>query len=130
MKLKVVKQFKDKNDHKTIYQVGDVIDIKEMERVTNLIKRDLCVPIAEEYEPTASAQSVTAAEENPEAKRDEKPEAKEAKKPADGEKSKAGRSSRKPKKADEEVEEQPEEGDANPAPEEVAESEAQEAKEE
>jgi len=119
MKLKVVKQFKDKNDHKTIYQVGDVININEMERVTNLIKRDLCVPIADEDEPTASAQPATTTEEKPEEKKDEKP--------TDGEKPKAGRSSRKPKKADEEVEEQPEEGGTNPAPEE---SEGTEAKEE
>ena len=54
MKLKVVKQFKDKNDHKTIYQVGDVINIKEIERVTNLIKRDLCIPMEEEKEATAA----------------------------------------------------------------------------
>lgn len=53
MKLKVVKQFKDKNDHKTIYQVGDEIDIKGSERIANLIKRDLCVPIDEETEQLA-----------------------------------------------------------------------------
>ncbi len=65
MKLKVVKQFKDKNDHKTIYQVGDVINIKEVERVTNLIKRDLCIPVEDEAT-TAEAQPKTnPAEEQP-----------------------------------------------------------------
>ena len=70
MKLKVVKQFKDKNDHKTIYQVGDVINIKEVERVTNLIKRDLCIPIEDEEKEatTAEAQPKTdPAEAQPEA---------------------------------------------------------------
>lgn len=54
MKLKVVKQFKDKNDHKTIYQVGDVIDFKGSERIANLIKRDLCIPVDEEIEQPAT----------------------------------------------------------------------------
>ena len=79
MKLKVVKQFKDKNDHKTIYQVGDVINIKEVERVTNLIKRDLCIPVEDEEKEatTAEAQPKTdPAEEKPEADpAEEKPEA-------------------------------------------------------
>ena len=57
MKLKVVKQFKDKNDHKTIYQVGDVINIKEVERVTNLIKRDLCIPIEDEEKEATTAEA-------------------------------------------------------------------------
>ena len=76
MKLKVVKQFKDKNDHKTIYQVGDVINIKEVERVTNLIKRDLCIPVEDEAT-TAEAQPKTdPAEEQPKADpAEEKPEA-------------------------------------------------------
>ena len=67
MKLKVVKQFKDKNDHKTIYQVGDVINIKEIERVTNLIKRDLCIPMEEEKEATAAEEQpkTNPAEEQP-----------------------------------------------------------------
>ena len=67
MKLKVVKQFKDKNDHKTIYQVGDVINIKETERVTNLIKRDLCIPMEEENEATATEEQpkTNPAEEQP-----------------------------------------------------------------
>ncbi len=57
MKLKVVKQFKDKNDHKTIYQVGDVINIKEVERVTNLIKRDLCIPVEDEEKEATTAEA-------------------------------------------------------------------------
>ena len=78
MKLKVVKQFKDKNDHKTIYQVGDVINIKEVERVTNLIKRDLCIPVEDEEKEatTAEAQPKTdPAEEKPKTDpAEEKPE--------------------------------------------------------
>ena len=68
MKLKVVKQFKDKNDHKTIYQVGDVINIKEIERVTNLIKRDLCVPVDEEVEQPATGEADPAESESTEEK--------------------------------------------------------------
>ena len=78
MKLKVVKQFKDKNDHKTIYQVGDVINIKEVERVTNLIKRDLCIPVEDEEKEAATAEAqpkTDPAEEKPKTDpAEEKPE--------------------------------------------------------
>jgi hypothetical protein len=42
MKLKVLKTFRDKNDGVTIYQPGEVIDIKEETRVADLVKRGLC----------------------------------------------------------------------------------------
>ena len=106
MKLKVVKQFKDKNDHKTIYQVGDVIDIKGGERIANLIKRDLCVPVDEEVEQPATGEGDTANEPKEAA-----PETS-----AKGEKSKG-----KTKKA---KEEQPATGEADPT-----ESESTEEKE-
>lgn len=121
MKLKVVKQFKDKNDHKTIYQVGDVINIKEIERVTNLIKRDLCVPVDEEVEQPATGEVDTANEPKEAA-----PETS-----AKGEKSKGKTKKAKEEQPNEEtpaevetVTEQPATGEADPA-----ESESTEEKE-
>ena len=112
MKLKVVKQFKDKNDHKTIYQVGDVIDIKGGERIANLIKRDLCVPIDEEVEQPATGEGDPANEPKEAA-----PETS-----AKGEKSKGKTKKAKEEQPNEEtpaevetVTEQPATGEADPA---------------
>lgn len=135
MKLKVLKPFINKEDKKQVFEAGAIIDIADVTRINDIVKRGLGEVIektavadndnaagAGENEPTASAQPATVADEKSEEKEDEKS--------AGVEKPKAGRSSRKPKKADKEVEEQPEEGDAELAPEEVTESEGTEVKEE
>ena len=117
MKLKVLKPFINKENKKQIFEAGAIIDIDDVARINDIVKRGL----GEVIEQSTGAGNetpapTTVADEKPEKKKDEKP--------------KAGRSSQKPKKADKEVEEQPEEGDANPAPEEVVESEGAEPKEE
>lgn len=117
MKLKVLKPFINKENKKQIFEAGAIIDIDDVARINDIVKRGL----GEVIEQSTGAGNETPA---PTTVADEKPEVKK------GEKPKAGRSSQKPKKADKEVEEQPEEGDANPAPEEVVESEGAEPKEE
>ena len=114
MKLKVLKPFINKENKKQIFEAGAIIDIDDVARINDIVKRGL----GEVIEQSTGADNETPA---PTTVADEKPEEK---------KPKAGRSSQKPKKADKEVEEQPEEGDANPAPEEVVESEGAEPKEE
>ena len=109
MKLKVLKPFINKENKKQIFEAGAIIDIDDVARINDIVKRGL----GEVIEQSTGADNETPA---PTTVADEKP--------------KAGRSSQKPKKADKEVEEQPEEGDANPAPEEVVESEGAEPKEE
>ena len=42
MKLIVLKPFKDKNDHQTIYKSGDHLITSELSRVNDLVKRGLC----------------------------------------------------------------------------------------
>lgn len=118
MKLKVLKPFINKENKKQIFEAGAIIDIDDVARINDIVKRGL----GEVIEQSTGADNETPA---PATVADEKPEEKkEDKKP------KAGRSSRKPKKAGEEVEKQPEEGDADPAPEDGAESEGTETKEE
>lgn len=41
-KLKVLKPFRDKEDHKTWYKPGQVINITDEERSKDLVKRGLC----------------------------------------------------------------------------------------
>lgn len=118
MKLKVLKPFINKENKKQIFEAGAIIDIDDVARINDIVKRGL----GEVIEQSTGADNETPA---PTTVADEKPEEKKK-----AEKPKAGRSSQKPKKADKEVEEQPEEGDANPAPEEVVESEGAEPKEE
>jgi len=118
MKLKVLKPFINKENKKQIFEAGAIIDIDDVARINDIVKRGL----GEVIEQSTGADNETSA---PATVADEKPEEKkEDKKP------KAGRSSRKPKKAGEEVEKQPEDGDADPAPEDGAESEGTETKEE
>ena len=118
MKLKVLKPFINKENKKQIFEAGAIIDIDDVARINDIVKRGL----GEVIEQSTGADNETSA---PATVADEKPEEKkEDKKP------KAGRSSRKLKKAGEEVEKQPEEGDADPAPEDGAESEGTETKEE
>ena len=117
MQLKVLKPFINKENKKQIFEAGAIIDIDDVARINDIVKRGL----GEVIEQSTGADNetpapATVADEKPEEKKDEKP--------------KAGRSSRKPKKAGEEVEKQPEEGDADPAPEDGAESEGTETKEE
>lgn len=116
MQLKVLKPFINKENKKQIFEAGAIIDIDDVARINDIVKRGL----GEVIEQSTGADNETSA---PTTVADEKPEEKKDKK------SKAGRSSQKPKKADKEVEEQPEEGDANPAPEEVVEPEGAEPKE-
>ena len=121
MKLKVLKPFINKENKKQIFEAGAIIDIDDVARINDIVKRGLGEVIEQ---PTgADIDNETPA---PSTVADEK----KGEKPADGEKPKAGRSSRKPKKEDKEVAEQPEEGDATPATEEVAEPEGAETKEE
>nr|UWI25158.1 MAG: hypothetical protein [Bacteriophage sp.] len=42
MKLVVLKPFRDKNDHQTIYQSGDHISTNDISRVNNLVKNGMC----------------------------------------------------------------------------------------
>lgn len=42
MKLKVLVEFRDKNDHKTMYKVGQIIEVADHKRAANLVSRDLC----------------------------------------------------------------------------------------
>ncbi len=42
MKLVVLKPFRDKNDHQTIYKSGDHLITSELSRVNDLVKRGLC----------------------------------------------------------------------------------------
>lgn len=122
MKLKVLKPFINKENKEQVFEAGEVIEINDAVRINDIVKRGLGEVIVEQ--PTgADIDNETPA---PSTVADEK----KGEKPADGEKPKAGRSSRKPKKAGEEVEKQPEEGDADPAPEDGAESEGTETKEE
>jgi len=121
MKLKVLKPFINKENKKQVFEAGAIIDIDDVARINDIVKRGLGEVIEQ---PTgADIDNETPA---PSTVADEK----KGEKPADGEKPKAGRSSRKPKKAGEEVEKQPEDGDADPAPEDGAESEGTETKEE
>lgn len=124
MKLKVLKPFINKENKKQVFEAGAIIDIHDVARINDIVKRGLGEVV--EQPTDADADDKTPA---PATVVDEKPEEKDEK-PTDGEKPKAGRSSRKPKKADKEVEEQPEEDDANPATEEVADSEGTKTKEE
>ncbi len=117
MQLKVLKPFINKENKKQIFEAGAIIDIDDVARINDIVKRGL----GEVIEQSTGADNETSA---PATVADEKSEEKENEKP------KAGRSSRKPKKEDKEVEKQPEEGDADPAPEDGAESEGTETKEE
>lgn len=117
MKLKVLKSFINKENKKQIFEAGAIIDIDDVARINDIVKRGL----GEVIEQPTGADNETPA---PATVADEKPEEKK-----EDEKPKAGRSSQKPKKA-KKVKEQPEEDDANPAPEEVVESEGAEPKEE
>lgn len=42
MKLTVRKTFRDKTDHVTLYEPGTILDVKDKERASDLIKRGLC----------------------------------------------------------------------------------------
>lgn len=117
MQLKVLKPFINKENKKQIFEAGAIIDIDDVARINDIVKRGL----GEVIEQSTGADNETSA---PATVADEKPEEKKK----ENEKPNAGRSSRKPKKK--EVEEQPEEGDADPAPEDGAESEGTETKEE
>lgn len=119
MKLKVLKPFINKENKEQVFEAGEVIEINDAVRINDIVKRGL----GEVIEQSTGADNETPA---PATVAGEKPEEKKE----EDEKPKAGRSSRKPKKAGEEVEKQPEEGDADPAPEDGAESEGTETKEE
>lgn len=46
MKLIVKNVFRDKEDHVTVYEPGTILEVKNSERASDLVKRGLC----EEYE--------------------------------------------------------------------------------
>lgn len=41
-KLKVLKPFRDKKDHKTWYKPGQTVNISDEERINDLVTRGLC----------------------------------------------------------------------------------------
>lgn len=60
MKLTVKKIFRDKKDKVTLYEAGTIIDVKDAERASDLLKRGLCA----EYKGKKAA-SLTLGEESP-----------------------------------------------------------------
>lgn len=45
MKLKVIKAFLDKTDHKTLYEAGKRIEINDKQRAREIIARGLAVEV-------------------------------------------------------------------------------------
>ena len=43
MELKVIKPFRDKENHEKIYKVDEVLNVEELDRVNDLVSRGLCV---------------------------------------------------------------------------------------
>lgn len=87
MKLIVKNTFRDKTDHVTVYEPETILEVKDKERATDLVKRSLCA----EYKGKKPA-TVTLGEETPEAPAEEIPEtpAEESpESPAEGEKHKS-----------------------------------------
>ena len=60
MKLKVVKTFRDKTDHVTVYEPGTILAVTDKKRASDLVKRGLC----KEFKGKDAA-SVTLGEEAP-----------------------------------------------------------------
>ena len=46
MKLRVIKTFRDKTDHKTLYEAGKQIEIGDEQRAHDIIDRGLAVEVA------------------------------------------------------------------------------------
>lgn len=57
MKLKVLVEFRDKIDHKTMYKVGQVIEVADHKRAANLVARELCDFVEETAEAEKPAQT-------------------------------------------------------------------------
>lgn len=79
MKLIVKNTFRDKTDHVTVYEPGTILEVKDNERVNDLVKRELCA----EYKGKKAA-TVTLGEEAPAEKPEENPAAEGAETPAEG----------------------------------------------
>ena len=43
MKLKVIKVFKDKANPEKTYKVGEFLSVDELDRINNLVSRNLCI---------------------------------------------------------------------------------------
>lgn len=69
MKLIVKDTFRDKTDHVTVYEPGDILEVKDKERAADLMKRGLCA----EYKGKKAA-SVTLGGETPETPAEDVPE--------------------------------------------------------
>ena len=52
MKLKVINAFCDKIDHVTVYEPGTILEVKDVERVQDLITRELCKEFKGKTAPT------------------------------------------------------------------------------
>ena len=61
MKLKVIKPFTDKFDHRTEYKAGSVLEFDDELRCADLIRRGLCKSVKE---PEKSARREAAANED------------------------------------------------------------------
>lgn len=43
MELKVIKVFRDKEDKKTVYKVGDALTVDNLDRINDLVSRGFCI---------------------------------------------------------------------------------------
>ncbi|MGM9785851.1 MAG: hypothetical protein ACI3ZS_03350 [Candidatus Cryptobacteroides sp.] len=59
MKLKVLVEFRDKNDHKTMYKVGQIIEVADHKRAANLVSRDICDFVDEPVQKPAKGKTTT-----------------------------------------------------------------------
>ena len=85
MKLIVKNTFRDKTDHVTVYEPGSILEVKDKERASDLVKRGLCA----EYKGKKTA-SVTLGEETLDASAEEvteTPAEESPEPPAEGEQS-------------------------------------------
>lgn len=80
MKLVVKNTFRDKTDHVTVYEPETILEVKDKERATDLVKRGLC----SEYKGKKAA-TVTLGDETPDAPAEDVSET-PAETPAEGEK--------------------------------------------
>lgn len=57
MKLKVLKNFTDKNDRSIKYQAGQIIEVADHKRAANLVSRDICDFVDEPVQEKTTTQS-------------------------------------------------------------------------
>lgn len=59
MKLKVLKNFTDKNDRSIKYQAGQIIEVADHKRAANLVSRDICDFVDEPVQEPAKEKTTT-----------------------------------------------------------------------